>query len=247
MFQPASLKGASPTPIDERIRIKLLPIYFIIIVLSFIPLVVFESIYLTVFWRKGFYWLFFLLIPFNIVISVYILELNAILLSSIIVRVVNLIHRPIEGVFSREINDKNYFYWNLRNAVKKWPLFLEASNPFPWLKSRFVLRFFGVRIGSNSICDNSWISSEFVEIGKNTIIGMGSTLLSFGIDCDEFILKKIVVEANSIIGAKCVLLPGTVMEQNVKLNAHSYTQYNQILEENKIYRGYPASLLRDYS
>ena len=242
MFQPASLKGDSPTPIDERLRNKYLFIYFIIIILSVIPGILFEYSYLGFFWKKGVYLLFFFLLPFNIIVLIYLLQLSAILISVLFLTIVKLIYPPKEGIFSRSIRDKDYFYWNLRNIIKKWPLFINGSNPFPWFKNRFTLRFFGVEIGKNGIHDNSWISSEFVSIGKNVIIGMNSTLLSFGIEQDKFILKKIIVEDEALIGAKCVLLPGTHIKRNTKLSAHSYTNFNDILEENSIYMGHPAKL-----
>ena len=121
-------------------------------------------------------------------------------------------------------------------------MFITASNPFPWLKNRFTLRFFGVKIGKKSLCDTCWISSEFVEIGDNVIIGMGSTLLSFGIEQDTFFLKKIHIGDKVVIGAKCVLLPGTIMKKEAKLSAHSYTKFDDILEENSIYSGHPAKI-----
>jgi len=157
-------------------------------------------------------------------------------------KIINLIHNPKEGNFKRTIEDRDYYFWTIRNIVKKWPLYVTASNPFPWLKNRFTLRFFGVKIGKKVICDNSWISSEFVSIGKNVIIGMNSTILSFAIEQDNFILKKIIVDDNVLIGAKCVLLPGTIIKRNTKLSVHSYTNHNQVLEENSIYRGHPAKL-----
>ncbi|MCK4380092.1 MAG: hypothetical protein KAW51_03075 [Candidatus Lokiarchaeota archaeon] len=242
MFQPVSLKGDSPTPIDERFRNKYLILYFIIIVLSVIPCVIFEYMYLGIFWRKGIYLLFFFLIPLNIIVLIYMLQFSAILISVLFLTIAKLIYPPKEGNFNRNIKDKDYFYWNLRNIIKKWPLFINASNPFPWFKNRFTLRFFGVKIGKNGIHDNSWISSEFVSIGKNVIIGMNSTLLSFGIEQDKFILKRIVIEDNVLIGAKCVLLPGTHIKHNTKLSAHSYTDFNEVLEEDSIYIGHPAKL-----
>lgn len=242
MFQPASLKGDSPTPIDERLRNKYLIIYFIIIILSFFPCIIFEYIYLVFLWKEGLYLVFFFLFPFNIVLLIYLLDLSAILISVLFLTIIKLIFPPKEGIFTRDIKDKNYFYWNLRNMVKKWPLFLSASNPFPWFKNRFTLRFFGVKIGKKGIHDNSWISSEFVSIGNNVIIGMGSTLLSFGIEQDKFILHKIIIEDDVLIGAKCILLPGTHIKRNTKLSAHSYTNFNEVLKENSIYIGHPAKL-----
>ncbi len=245
MFQPASLKGDSPTPIDERIRNKYLFLYLIIIILSFIPCIIFEYTYITLLWENGFLLIFFLLIPFNILILIYLLQLGAILFSVLILTAINLFYIPKEGVFNRNLDDKNYLYWNLRNIVKKWPLFITASNPFPWLKNRFVLRLFGVKIGKKGICDNSWISSEFVFIGKKVILGMGSTLLSFGIEQDKFILKKIIIEDDVLIGAKCIVMPGTQINQKAKLSAHSYTNIDDILLEDSIYIGHPAKLKKE--
>ena len=242
MFQPASLKGESPTPIDERIRSKYLILYLIIIILSFIPCSLFEYLYVFYLWNKGLYLLFFILLPLNFFVLIYTLQISAMLFSALFLVTINLIYTPKEGVFPRDIKDKNYLYWNLRNLSKKWALFISASNPFPWLKNRFILRFFGVKIGKNAICDTCWISSEFVEIGNNVIIGMGSTLLSFGIEQDKLILKKIHIGDDVLIGAKCVLLPGTILKKGVKLSAHSYTNFSDVLEENSIYLGHPAKL-----
>ncbi len=240
MFQPASLKCDSPTPIDERIRSKYIFLYLIIILLSFIPCMIFEYLYFVYFWKDGLYLIFFLLFPINLIILIYLLQLSAILFSVLFLIILKLFFFPKEGIFNRDPKEKNYLFWNLRNIVKKWPLFINASNPFPWLKNRFVLHFFGVKIGKNGISDNSWISSEFVSVGKNVIIGMGSTLLSFGIEQDKFILKKIIIEDNALIGAKCILMPGTHIKQNTKLSAHSYTNFDDILKENSIYAGHPA-------
>ena len=242
MFQPASLKGDSPTPIDERLRNKYLILYIVIIILSFVPCSLFEYWYFKNLWRSDYYWLFFLLLPFNILILIYLLQFSSIIFSLLFLSIVKLLHKPKEGIFKRDISDKEYLYWNLRNLIKKWPLFILASNPFPWFKNRFVLRFFGVKIGKKSICDNCWISSEFVSIGKNVIIGMNSTILSFGIEQDSFFIKKIVIDDNVLIGAKCVLLPGTIMKNGAKLSAHSYTNVGDILEENSVYMGHPAKL-----
>jgi len=240
MFQPASLKGDSPTPVDERFRNKYLAIYLIIILLSFIPCSLFEYWYFITFWQPEVLWVFFLLLPFNVFLLLYILQISALLFSWLFLLVIKLIHPPREGIFKRDIKDKEYKYWNVRNIIKKWPLYIAATNPFPWLKNRFMLRLFGAKIGRHCICDNCWISSEFVRIGKNVIIGMGSTVLSFGIEQDKFIIKKIIVEDNALIGSKCVLMPGTIMKQGSKLSAHSYTDYDSVLEKDSVYLGHPA-------
>ena len=245
MFQPASLKGESPVVIDERLRNRFMIIYLLIIIFSFFPVAFLEYFYVKYLWNPSCYLFFFLLLPFNILIALHGLQISAIFISKMCLIIVNLFHRPIEGEFTRSVKDKDYFYWNLRNVIKKWPLFIAASNPFPWFKNRVVLRFFGVKIGKHSICDNCWISSEFVEIGENVIIGMNSVLVSFGIEQQQFIIKKITIGNNVVIGAKCVILPGTQIEDTAKISAHSYTSYNSTLEKEQIYMGHPAKLKKN--
>lgn len=242
MFQPASLKGVSPSPIDEGLRKKFFIIYILIMVLSFLPVVFFLLLYILFFWKPEFFWLFFLLLPVSLILSIYIIQIGALIISVLFLSIIKLIHPPKEGIFKRNLKDKDYVYWNLRNTIKKWPLWITATNPFPWLKNRFTLRFFGVKIGKKVMCDNCWISSEFVNIANNVIIGMNSSLISFGIEQDKFIIKRIDVEDDVLIGAKCVLLPGTTIRRGAKLATHSYTSYDSVLEENKIYLGHPAKL-----
>lgn len=180
--------------------------------------------------------------PFNIVVLIYALQFSATLVSALFLIVINTIFRPKEGVFHRDPKDKNYLFWNLRNLVKKWPLYVMASNPFPWLKHRATLRFFGVKIGKHCMCDNCWISSEFVSIGKNCIIGVSSVIVSFGVEAETFLLKKIIIEDNVALGAKSVILPGTTIKHDAKLSAYSSTDYEDVLEENLVYNGTPASI-----
>ena len=245
MFQPASLKGDSPTPVDERVRTKWAFLYYLIILLSFLPCSLLEYWYVQVLWRPGSYGLFFLLLPLNAFVLIHLLQVSAILIARIFLSLVNLLHAPREGTFKRDPADKDYLFWNVRNLVKKWPLFITASNPFPWWRNRFTLRFFGVKIGPRCICDNSWISSEFVQIGKDVILGMGSCVLSFGIEQDKLILKQIVIEDGALIGAKCVLMPGSRMEKEAKLSAHSYVGHDQVLEQGLIYKGHPAEKMEE--
>ncbi|MBD3211055.1 MAG: hypothetical protein GF311_00480 [Candidatus Lokiarchaeota archaeon] len=172
----------------------------------------------------------------------YLLQFSALIISFLFLTICNLCYHPKEGTFKRDIEDQAYRYWTLRNMIKKWPLYITATHPFPWAKNRFTLRFFGVKIGKKSLCDNAWISSEFVDIGDDVIIGMGTTILSFGIEQNNLILKRISIQDDVTIGAKCVLLPGTNIGENVKLNAHSYTSYDQKLLQNNIYKGRPAKI-----
>ncbi|MHA1726147.1 MAG: acyltransferase [Promethearchaeota archaeon] len=157
-------------------------------------------------------------------------------------KLINLIHIPREGIFKRDLSNPDYYFWNLRNLIKKWPLLVMASNPFPWCKNRFTLRFFGTSIGKHCLCDNCWISSELVSIGNNVIIGTGTVIISHTVESDMLILKRTRIENNVLIGAKCILMPGTLMKEGAKLSAHSFTLRDQVLEKDLIYHAHPARL-----
>jgi UDP-3-O-[3-hydroxymyristoyl] glucosamine N-acyltransferase len=102
-----------------------------------------------------------------------------------------------------------------------------------------------VKVGKHSIVDNSWLSSEFLKVGKNVILGMNSTVITFGIEQDKFFIKKILIEDEVLIGAKCSILPGTHIKRGVKLVAYSYTSFDEMLEEHKLYGGHPAKIIMD--
>ena len=101
-------------------------------------------------------------------ILAYILQLSAVSFSFLFLTILKLLHEPKEGIFKRDVKDKDYLYWNLRNLVKKWTLFITASNPFPWFRNRFILRFFGVKIGKNSVVGAGSVVTK--DVKPNTII-----------------------------------------------------------------------------
>lgn len=58
---------------------------------------------------------------------------------------------------------------------------------------------------------------------------------------------KITVGLACVIGASCVILPGTRMKSGSALACLSSTKKDQILEEDKIYGGTPATPIKDRS
>ena len=131
MFQPASLKGISPVPLDQRICLKLIPLYLLVIGLSLFPFIIFEYTYFFFLWAQHHYLLFFLLLPLNGILAIYILQISANIISALLLIICKIFFKPKQGEFKRNLEDKNYKYWNVRNAIKKWPLYLNATNPLP--------------------------------------------------------------------------------------------------------------------
>ncbi|MFX0007963.1 MAG: hypothetical protein ACFFA7_15165 [Promethearchaeota archaeon] len=152
---------------------------------------------------------------------------------------INAIHKPIEGIFNRNKNDKNYCFWSLRAIVRKWPTWLARQLSLPLLET-LVLKILGIKTSFSNSLHEGWIDCEFIKFGKNVKIGQGSFVISNIIINDKLILKQVTIKDNVIIGAHSIVLPGTTIETNTILDAISMTTVNQRLESNSIYHGNPA-------
>ncbi len=208
-------------------------------------------IWLSIFSIQFEFWLFWKLFNigkyvhfyFFLPLLLFIMYLTAIIVSLIFAKIfliiVNLIHKPREGVFLKDKSDKDYRYWSLRNTIKKWPIWISHKFPFPFMDN-ICSMMFGVRTKySNSLLEG-WVDTEFIEFGKNVVVGQGAVVQSALIIGNLFIIRKTVIEDNVVIGSQSIVMPGTHMRKNSILGGHSMTTVGQELEENFIYLGAPA-------
>lgn len=191
-------------------------------------------------WARALFWILF---PFDALFVFYLTVLAAIAVSRFFLFWVNLFHRPREGVFTRDPPSKDFKYWGLRNIVRKWPFFLLASTPFPWLRGRFVLRAFGVKVGKRCSLLDGFVTPEFVELGDGVVLGQSAVITSHAFEGDKLIIRKVKVGSNVIVGSRVTILPGTVVGDGVTISGESWTMYHQRLEPRGVYRGKPAKRL----
>jgi len=134
---------------------------------------------------------------------------------------------------------------------------------------RSLLRLFGAKIGKGvvikpkvnikypwklSIGDYSWIGEKVwidnldqVTIGKNCCLSQEAMLLSGNHDYKkssfDLIVKPIILEDGSWVGAKAVVCPGVTLYEHAILAVGSIATKN--LEANSIYQGNPAVKIKD--
>ncbi|MHA1727294.1 MAG: acyltransferase [Promethearchaeota archaeon] len=257
MSSPTSLKMMHPLYIDPKIRKKHIIGYIIHIWLSFVPAVFFEVGYWKFWtWSVSFFagknfaqlgiWVPIILFPFNLLAAYYILIISSIIIMKIRLMFLHLRHKAREGIFPRDIKNRDYKFHSYRNLTRIFPSYLISSTPFPWMRRILYFLPFGIKIGKNGkrINRDVWITPEFVEIGKNVIIGHCTAILSSYIENDKLIIKNIKIGDNSIIGAKVTLLSGINIEKNAIISAGSYVLPFQNITENSIYYGNPAKFVR---
>ncbi|MFW9829545.1 MAG: hypothetical protein ACFFEY_18370 [Candidatus Thorarchaeota archaeon] len=165
--------------------------------------------------------------------------LISLIFAKILLLIVNLFHKPREGVFLRDKSDKDYSYWSLRNTIKRWPIWISHNFPFPFIDN-ICLKMFGVKTKYSNSLFEGWVDTEFIEFGKNVVVGQGAVIQSALIVGNLFMIRKTIIEDNTTIGSQSIILPGTHMKKNSILGGHSMTTVGQELEESWIYLGAPA-------
>lgn len=188
---------------------------------------------------KGYFYVFILILPFEVFLSYFLIVFTALFISKLFLILVNLIYKPREGIFKREKSNKDYFFWSLRAVIKKWPIWLSNLIPSSVLIN-LLLTVFGIKTSFSNSINNANIDTEFIEIGNNTIIGKGSFIKSSMVFGEYLILRKITIEDGVIIAPHSYIAPGTIIRENTTLNTLSVTKLNQHLEKDSIYSGYPA-------
>ncbi|MFW9826354.1 MAG: hypothetical protein ACFFEY_01900 [Candidatus Thorarchaeota archaeon] len=169
------------------------------------------------------------LLPIQIYIGYVILVLFSVLIAKIFLIIVNIIHKPKEGVFKRNKKDRDYYYWSLRAVIKKWPIWISKIIPLPKI-NKLNFRWF----------END---SEFIEYGKNVFIGKGASIRASMIFNEYLIIKKVIIDENAIIGANSFISPGTQIGKNSIVGTMSFTRFNQKLKANSIYYSDPLEQL----
>jgi len=164
---------------------------------------------------------------------------TSLLFAKILLAIVNAFHKPKEGVFLRDPIDKDYRYWSLRNTIKRWPVWLAHKFPFPFLDN-VCFKAFGVKTTFTNSLFEGWVDCEFIEFGKNVVVGQGSIIQSAVIVGNLIIIRKTIIEDDVRIGAHAVVMPGTHIGKRSVLAANSVTIVGQELEDGYIYVGVPA-------
>jgi carbonic anhydrase/acetyltransferase-like protein (isoleucine patch superfamily) len=238
MSVPCSLR-VGPFTSNILLKKRYVIFYIAIIWLSFIPILMEFWLYWRLLWNDTNALHFYLFLPLFGFLAYTSLVFSALIIAKVFLMVVNVIHKPKEGVFERNHSDKDYRYWNIRLIIKKYPVWISHKFPFPFLDN-ICFKLFGVKTKFSNSLFEGWVDTEFIEFGKNVIVGQASIIQSSVIIGNLLILKKVVIKDNVRIGAHSVVMPGTFIDENSVLAAHSLTTVEQHLEKNWIYVGIPA-------
>ncbi len=188
-------------------------------------------------------WLIFLLFPFILFAMYFVFVFAAILISKLFLVLINLIHKPKEGIFHADENDKDFTFWCRRIEIKKIGIWLLKHIPLPWVDV-WGFRWFGVKMDFSSHLTDAWVDVEFIKFGRKVIVGQGAVVMSSMIVGKYLIIKECVFDDYTVLGGVSTIAPGTLIGKDSIIGALSSTNFGQILEEGWIYFGIPGIKLK---
>ena len=215
-------------------------------------------IYLPIFWLSGLFlgmcwygyafhinnWIIvMLMLPIMIFFSYFIFIFTSVILSKLFLILINLIHKPEEGVFLAEKGNKDFEFWCLRTELKKLNAWLMNNCPLPWIDT-LAFRWFGTKIDFTSHLYDAWVDFDFVKFGRKVTVGQGAVVMSSMVVGKYLIIKKVFFDDYSVIGGVSSISPGTIIGKDTIIGALSSTNLNQILEPGWIYFGMPGIKLK---
>ncbi|MBD3197166.1 MAG: hypothetical protein GF317_19080 [Candidatus Lokiarchaeota archaeon] len=219
----------------------------------------FLIVYLPVIWLSGLitlvYWWFynptmeiiigfFFLFPLHVLAMITIFTFACVIFSKLILIIINLIHRPKEGIFRAELGDNDFEFWCLRIELKKLVLWLMNNWPIPWIDI-LAFKWFGMQIDTSSHLYDAWCDAEFVEFGKSVMVGQGAVVMSSMVIGKYLIIKKVVLSDYTVVGGQSTVAPGTIVGPDSVLGACLRTAFNQVLDPGWVYAGIPARKLKE--
>lgn len=184
-----------------------------------------------------------LLLPIWLFALYFIFIFGVAIFTKAFVLIINLIHKPKEGVFKAEKGDKDYEFWRLRVEAKKLAIWLMSKSPLPWIVM-WGFRWFGVRIDFSSHLQEAWVDTDFINFGRKVTVGQGAVVMSSMVIGKYLIIKRTIFDDYTVIGGVSNIAPGTFVGKDTVIGAFSTTTYDQILEEGWIYFGIPAIKLK---
>ncbi|MFW9972893.1 MAG: acyltransferase, partial [Candidatus Odinarchaeota archaeon] len=224
----------------SRVNIKFLVVYIPIFWLSgMLDTVIFYTF--TYYVENWVLMAFFL--PAMVIIMWFVFIIGCFFFSKLLLIIINLIHKPKEGIFKAEKGNPDFEFWCLRTELKKIVLWLMRNWPLPWIDI-LAFKWFGIKMSLSSTLHDSWCDSEFIRFGRRVIVGQGASVMSSMVIGKYLIIKEVIFDDYVMIGGHAIIAPGSIVGKDSIVGALSTTTYDQILDPGWIYFGIPVIKLK---
>lgn len=176
------------------------------------------------------------LIPVWLFVLYFIFVFGIAMFTKAFILIINMIHKPKEGVFKAEEGDRDYEFWRLRVELKKLVFWFMNNGPITWVVM-WGFRWMNIKVDFSSHMQDAWADGGFIEFGRNVTVGQGAVVMSSMVVGKYLIIKKVILSDYTVVGGLSLISPGTKLGKESIIGAFSGTIPNQFLEPGWIYLG----------
>jgi hypothetical protein len=187
------------------------------------------------------YWWMIFFLPLEIVALAFSFTLTSLFLVKVAVSLLEKKCHPVEGLFPRDGKEMHYF--QARSFFKYYAIWLTRSSAFPWI-DKIAFQLLGLHVGKTVVLHEAWVDPEFVEIGDYCMIGMNSIVMSHCLYHNSLLVKKTVIEEQTVVGAYSVIAPGNKIGHSCVIGANSATNLDTITDDGFMFGGNPIRKLK---
>lgn len=146
-----------------------------------------------------------------------------------------------DGVIPRNVPSKILNYYHIRSFIIKYPKVAFTKGIFPWL-TNWMYNFIGSNeIGKGTTIEEQVCADKFIQIGKNSYIGVNSVLTSHLVEgiFGRTIYFKLKIGDNVTLGGWNCFASGTKIDDNSFLFPSASGGKHYIVKGNNYYFGMP--------
>lgn len=213
---------------------------FFILAVGFIPFVLYYLVVKRFFFSSGFW--FYVSVPFLICFAIVILLLSQMFISGFLIKLFRLYYMP--GMYHYEIGEKNALKWMIVASIYTPIRKILEIIPVGGLKNSY-LRLVGMELGENTLVGGVIKDPCVTRVGHNTTVGEYAIIYGHihNFKKGTILIDPVTIGHNCIVGAGAIVMPGAVIEDNVKVAAGALVTKKQRLRSGNTYVGIPANKL----
>ncbi len=216
-------------------------ICFVVFSLGFLPLIIVSKIFLFFIPLNQIWHLF--LLPFFIYFVLVITIFYQLLFSGLVIHLFKIRYEP--GVYDYTYKNKMAFRWIVVCALYTPIRKILEIFPLGGIKNTYY-RMLGMKIGKNTLVGGVIKDPCLTEVGDNVTMGEYAIIYGHIHNYEKVIIlmDRVKIGNNCVIGAGAIIMPGAVLEDDVKLAAGAVVTRSQILKKGKTYGGIPARKIK---
>jgi acetyltransferase-like isoleucine patch superfamily enzyme len=113
--------------------------------------------------------------------------------------------------------------------------------------ANLLFRVLGAKLGRNVQINSKHIAdASLLEIGDNTVIGGGATVIGHIVERGKLKLRKVRIGSSVTIGLNSVIMPGCEIGDHAMIGAGAVLLKNTRVEPRAVYFGVPAEPLKPH-